>query len=516
MVNISYDASGSLVAIYDATTYDASAGADGVAIFNNGDMSWILTAGALVMIMGAGIGYLYSGLLRRKNALSMLMLSMVVYSIGAIQFIGNLKHFGFINVLDAPSVGSSKIPALLFGFYQLQFAAVTVVIVIAGFAERARILPIMVFTFCWSTLVYDPVACWTWNATGWGFHKGVLDFAGGGPVHMTSGTATFVVSYYLGRRRGYGTAKLAYRPHSVSHVVLGTALLWFGWFGFNGGSELAMNLRSVQAALVTNLAAAMGGLTWMMVDYYHTGKYSAVALCSGILAGLVGITPASGYVGAPAALTIGFVTAIVCNFSTGLKVLLGVDDAVDGFALHGIGGFTGAIMTDSNVVLSTGFFADARVAGFDGYTVIAGKSSRASPLQSFILIFEFFPLPSFPGGWINKQYKQMGWQLASALAIITWTAVVTYIILFTVDHIPGLHLRATEDQEILGIDETECGETGYDFVFMRRDLESPEDVDALNNVPSSALSRSSSGSNAKVPVEKGPLGTAETLPVQRI
>ncbi|KDE09856.1 hypothetical protein MVLG_00254 [Microbotryum lychnidis-dioicae p1A1 Lamole] len=492
MVNISYDASGSLVSIYDVTAYDSSAGAEGVTVYNNGDMSWILTAAVLVMIMAAGIGYLYSGLLRRKNALSMLMLSMVVYSVGAIQwmfwgyslafgegsmFIGNLKHFGLINVLDAPSVGSSKIPALLFCAYQSTFISVTAVNVISAFAERARILPIMIFTFVWSTLVYDPVACWTWNATGWGFQKGVLDFAGGGPVHMTSGTATFVVSYYLGRRRGYGTAKLAYRPHSVSHVVLGTALLWFGWFGFNGGSELAMNLRSVQAALITNLAAAMGGLTWMMLDYYHTGKYSAVALCSGILAGLVGITPAAGYLGAPAALAVGFVTASACNFSTGLKVLLGVDDAVDGFALHGIGGFTGAILT--------GFFADSRVAGFDGYTVIAG-------------------------GWINKQYKQMGWQLASALAIITWTGVLTYIILFAIDHIPGLHFRATEDQEILGIDETE------DFVFMRRDLESPEDVDALNNGASATLSRSSSGSNGKVPAEKAALGTAKTLPIQTI
>ncbi|SGZ12270.1 BQ5605_C028g10492 [Microbotryum silenes-dioicae] len=520
MVNISYDASGSLVSIYDVTAYDSSAGAEGVTVYNNGDMSWILTAAVLVMIMAAGIGYLYSGLLRRKNALSMLMLSMVVYSVGAIQwmfwgyslafgegsmFIGNLKHFGLINVLDAPSVGSSKIPALLFCAYQSTFSSVTAVIVISGFAERARILPIMIFTFVWSTLVYDPVACWTWNATGWGFQKGVLDFAGGGPVHMTSGTATFVVSYYLGRRRGYGTAKLAYRPHSVSHVVLGTALLWFGWFGFNGGSELAMNLRSVQAALITNLAAAMGGLTWMMLDYYHTGKYSAVALCSGILAGLVGITPAAGYLGAPAALAVGFVTASACNFSTGLKVLLGVDDAVDGFALHGIGGFTGAILT--------GFFTDSRVAGFDGYTVIAGKFSLKIVYPSSQTHFHSSLVP---GGWINKQYKQMGWQLASALAIITWTGVLTYIILFAIDHIPGLHFRATEDQEILGIDETECGETGYDFVFMRRDLESPEDVDALNNGASATLSRSSSGSNGKVPAEKAPLGTAKTLPIQTI
>lgn len=420
-------------------------------------MGFLLLCAALVMIMAPGVGFLYSGLLRRKNALSMLFLALAVYSVAVIQwffwgyslafgqgsaFIGNLNHFGFMNVLDAPSVGSNKVPALLFAFYQSQFAGVTPVIVIGGFAERARILPILVATFMWCTLVYDPVACWTWNGTGWGYIHGDLDFAGGGPVHMTSGTASLIWSYYLGKRRGYGTSKLAYRPHSVSHVIIGTTLLWFGWFGFNGGSELAMNLRSAQACVVTNIAAAMGGLTWLIMDYIYTGKYSAVSLCSGVVAGLVGITPAAGFVGAPAALAIGFVTAIGANYATGIKVLLKIDDAVDGFALHGIGGLIGSILT--------GLFADSRVAGFDGYTEITG-------------------------GWINHNYEQLGWQLASSVATISYTAVMTYIILFIVDHIPGLKLRSSEEAEILGIDETELGETGYDFVYLRRDLESPEE-----------------------------------------
>ncbi|ORY84684.1 ammonium transporter MEPa [Leucosporidium creatinivorum] len=472
MVNATYDASGDLIATLDDGT---------VANYNNGDGGYILICAVLVMIMSPGVGYLYSGLLRRKNALSMLFLSLAVYSVAIIQwffwgyslafsetgslFIGNLKHFGLMNVDLAPSQGSTKIPALLFCIYQAMFAAITPTLVIGGCAERARLFPILVVTFLWCTLVYDPVACWTWNSTGWGFINGVLDFAGGGPVHMTSGTASLAWSLYLGKRRGYGTEKLAYRPHSVSHIVLGTVLLWFGWFGFNGGSELAMNLRAIQASMVTNIAAAMGGLTWLVLDYIRTGKYSAVSLCSGIVAGLVGITPAAGFVGSPAALAIGFVTAIAANYATGLKNLLRIDDAVDGFALHAVGGFTGAVMT--------GLFADSRVAGFDGYTEIAG-------------------------GWINHNYKQLGWQLASAVSVISYTFVMTYIILFIVDHIPGLKLRASEDSEILGIDETECGETGYDFVYFTRDLESPEDVHGLEHKNPVGISSSHNSSREKV------------------
>lgn len=253
----------------------------------------------------------------------MMMLSLAVYSVCSIEwffwgyslaygagskFIGNLEFFGFMNVDIQPG---GKMPVLLYAFYQSMFAALTPVIAVGGCAERARLAPILVVSFLWSTIVYNVVACWTWSVTGWGADHGVLDFAGGGPVHIASGTASLVWSAYLGKRRGYGTAKLAYRPHSVSHVVIGTTLLWFGWFGFNGGSAGAMNLRSVQASVVTNLAAAMGGLTWMFMDWIYTRRYSAVSLCSGILAGLVGITPAAGFVGAPASLAIGFVTAIV-------------------------------------------------------------------------------------------------------------------------------------------------------------------------------------------------------------
>ena len=208
---------------------------------------------------------------------------------------------------------------------------------------------------------------------------GGLDFAGGTPVHISSGTAALAISIYLGKRRGYGTERLAYKPHNTSFVILGTVLLWFGWFGFNGGSALSANLRAVQACIVTNLAASVGGITWMLWDWRLERKFSAVGFCSGAISGLVGITPAAGFVGAPAAVAIGFVAGTGCNFATKLKFLLNVDDTLDIFATHGIGGMIGNVMT--------GLFAQASVAGFDGITKI-------------------------PGGWFDHNWVQLGYQIA--------------------------------------------------------------------------------------------------------
>jgi len=178
------------------------------------------------------------------------------------------------------------------------FAAITPALAVGAIAERGRLGPILVFIFVWSTLVYDPIACWTWNPSGWSFALGGLDFAGGTPVHISSGTAGLAISLFLGKRRGYGTERLAYKPQNTSYVILGTVLLWFGWFGFNGGSALGANLRAIQACIVTNLAASVGGLTWMLWDYRIERKWSAVGFCSGAISGLVAITPASGFVGA--------------------------------------------------------------------------------------------------------------------------------------------------------------------------------------------------------------------------
>lgn len=206
-------------------------------------------------------------------------------------------------------------------------------------------LPCVVFMFVWATLIYDPIACWTWNSSGWSFRMGGLDFAGGTPVHISSGSAALAYSLMLGKRRGHGTHELNYRPHNVTHIVLGTVFLWVGWFGFNGGSALSGNMRAVMACVVTNLAASVGGITWCLLDYRLEQKWSTVGFCSGVIAGLVAITPGSGYVPSWAAVIYGVVGGAACNYATKLKFVIGVDDALDIFAEHGVGGIVGNILT---------------------------------------------------------------------------------------------------------------------------------------------------------------------------
>lgn len=333
--------------------------------------------------------FFYSGLARRKSALSLIWLSIMAVGLVSFQwffwgyslafshtagpFIGDLSNFGFMNVLGQPSVGSVKIPDLLFAIYQGMFAAITyvappstesracnrfskltlacnsVALAVGAAAERGRMLPCIIFMFIWSTVVYDVIACWTWNPNGWVFKLGGLDFAGGTPVHISSGSTALAYSLMLGKRRGHGTHELNYRPHNVTHVVIGTVFLWVGWFGFNAGSALAANLRAVMAAVVTNLAASVGGVTWCLLDYRLEKKWSTVGFCSGVVAGLVAITPGSGFVPAWAAVIFGVVGAAACNYGTKLKFLLGIDDSLDIFAVHAIGGLTGNILT--------GFFA---------------------------------------------------------------------------------------------------------------------------------------------------------------
>lgn len=441
MVNITYDASGDLIS------------SNGVNVYNMGDIAWTLASTALVWIMIPGVGFFYSGLLRRKNALNMIYLSMMTVAMVSFQwffwgyslafsdtaspFIGDLKYFGLRNVLDQPSVGSAKVPALVFCVFQLMFAAITPMIAIGAVAERSRLGPLLAFVFAWSTLVYDPIACWTWNTKGWSYVLGGLDFAGGTPVHISSGTAALAISLYLGKRRGYGTERLAYKPHNTTYVILGTVFLWFGWFGFNGGSALSANLRATQACIVTNLAASVGGLTWMFWDYRLERKWSVVGFCSGAISGLVAITPGSGYVGSPAAVLFGFMAGTVCNFATQLKFIFKFDDTLDIFASHAIGGIVGNILT--------GLFAQASVAGADGITSILG-------------------------GWLDHNYRQLGIQLADSVSGLAYSFVMTTIILWIMHFIPGLRLRCDEETEILGVDDAEMGEFAYDYVGIESEL----------------------------------------------
>ncbi|KAI0451733.1 ammonium transporter [Xylaria acuta] len=420
--------------------------------YESGDFAWVLTSAALVLLMIPGVGFFYSGLARRKSALSLIMLSMIAVAVVDFQwffwgysltfshtgsaYIGDLSNFGLMKTLAQPSVGSTKIPDLLFCLFQGMFAAITPALAIGAAVDRARILPCIVFIFVWSTIVYDPIAYWTWNPNGWSFKLGGLDFAGGTPVHISSGAAALAFSIMLGKRTGYAkSAGLPYRPHNVTHIVLGTVFLWVGWFGFNGGSALASNLRAVMACIVTHLAASVGGITWVLLDYRLEKKWSVVGFCSGAISGLVAITPASGYVTPWAAVIFGVVGGIGCNVATKLKFLMGADDALDIFAVHGIGGIIGNLLT--------GLFAADYIAALDGFSGI-------------------------PGGWVNHNYIQLAYQIADSVAGFSYSFVLTCVILFLMNLIPGLSLRVSPEEEDIGIDDIQLGEFAYDYVELQR------------------------------------------------
>jgi len=456
------------------------------ALYNLGDMAWMLTSTALVFLMIPGVGLLYSGLLRRKNALSMLLISFLAIAVGSFQwffwgyslafsegaasnhFIGDLKYFAFQNVLDAPS---GRIPVLLYAIFQNMFACITVALACGGFAERGRLPGIILFMFVWLTIVYCPIACWTWNAEGWSFILGTLDYAGGTPVHISSGSAALAIALYLGKRRGYGTERLAYKPHNTFFVVLGTAFLWFGWFGFNGGSGLSSNLRGVMAVVVTQMSASTGGIVWMLMDWRLERKFSAVGFCSGAIAGLVGITPAAGYVGVASSVAIGAITAIASNLATRLKFIIRVDESLDVYALHGVGGAVGCAMT--------ALFGSASIASLDG-TEIAG-------------------------GWFDQNWIQIGYQLADAVAGSAYSFVVTTAICWLFHFIPFLRLRSNDDEEIVGIDEYWIGEMTHDYISLDREIgvsrTHGDDIESSGRVDSREkdASRNTSVTTSEVP-----------------
>ncbi|KAI9674704.1 MAG: ammonium transporter Amt1 [Caeruleum heppii] len=421
--------------------------------YQSGDIAWVLTSTALVLLMVPGVGFFYSGLARRKSALSLIWLCIMASGVVTFQwffwgyslafshtagtFIGDLSNIGFRNVLAQPSVGSERVPDLLFAVYQGMFACVTAAVIVGAVAERGRMLPCLVFIFVWTTIIYDPIACWTWNPSGWVYKLGGLDFAGGTPVHVSSGAAALAYSVMLGKRRGHGTHELNYRPHNVTHIVFGTIFLWVGWFGFNAGSALSANMRAVLAAVVTNLSAGVGGVTWCLLDYRLERKWSTVGFCSGVVAGLVAITPGSGYVPAWSAVIFGIVGATSANYATKLKFVLSVDDALDIFAVHAVCGVVGNVLT--------AFFAADYIAHLDGYTVIKG-------------------------GFLNGNWVQLGYQLADSAVGFCYSFFGTCLILFIMNLIPGMKLRASEEDEILGIDDAEIGEFAYDFVELTREV----------------------------------------------
>ncbi|KAF8169679.1 ammonium transporter AmtB-like domain-containing protein [Mycena galopus ATCC 62051] len=423
--------------------------------FDRGDIAWIYSAAVLVWVMIPAIGFLYAGLARRHHSLSLVWQSLISVAVVTFQwffwgysltfshsaglFIGDLANFGSKGVLARPSVGSALIPDILFYLFQLVFSCATAMIMIGGAMERGRLIPSAIFIFIWTTIVYDPIACWTWNSSGWLFQLGSLDFAGGGPVHMSSGAGALAYALVLGKRTVplQGGKMPRHKPSNVFLVVLGTVLLWFGWFGksyykgFNGGSALNASLRAIYAGVNTNLAAACGALTFCALDVLrHKKRWSMVGLCCGAVAGLVGITPASGFIPIYFAVPVGVITGCTTHFAMDLKDVLRIDDGLDVFALHGIGGLTGNILT--------GLFAADYIAALDGYS-------------------------SIPGGWINGNYIQLGYQLAGCAAILSYSFTVTSILLLVMDKVPGLRLRVSEEEETGGLDLHEIGEAIMEY-----------------------------------------------------
>ncbi|GJN94585.1 hypothetical protein Rhopal_007668-T1 [Rhodotorula paludigena] len=420
--------------------------------YDPGDIAWVLASTALVWVMIPGLGYLYSGLVRRKNALTVLFLCFIAMAIISFQgyslafsptggpFLGDMHYFVLRHVYEAPVPQANyKVPQVVYMIYQNMFAALVPAVLIGAAAERGRFLPACIFFFCWSTLVYCPVVHWIWAPEGWAFTRGALDYAGGGPIEICSGVTGLCYSIFLGKRRGFGTHILSFKPHNVSSIVLGTVLLWVGWLGFNGGSTFGANPRSAIAITNTNLAGSMGGLAWMLLDFRLERKWSAVGYCTGAICGLVAITPAAGFVSYGPAICIGVVSAIVCNLLTTLKGFFAFDDAMDIYACHGCAGIVGLVLT--------GAFAQAEIAAMDGLTVI-------------------------PGGWLDGNYIQMGWQFAYSCAVWIWTFVISYILMFLINLIPGCKFRVDEEGEIIGVDEAELGEYAYDFVMLRREVDS--------------------------------------------
>ena len=406
---------------------------------DTGDTAFVLISAALVMLMTPGLALFYGGMVRTKNALSTIMQSFFIVALISVQWvlwgytlafgpdvghiIGNLDWLALKDVGQLPNADyAATIPHLAFMIFQAMFAVITPALITGAFAERMRFPAFVVFTLVWATFVYDPVAHWVWGMGGWLRDYGVLDFAGGTVVHILSGVSGLVVALVIGKRKGYGSDVML--PHHLPMTVLGAGLLWFGWFGFNAGSALGANGLAASAFVVTNTAAAAATLSWVFVEWLHHGKPTVLGAASGAVAGLVAITPASGYVAAGPSVLIGLVAGALCYLSVSvMKRKFGYDDALDAFGVHGIGGTWGALATGlwaSTAVNPTG--ADGLFYGNPGQLLIQAVGVGAS--------------------WV--------------IAIVGTFIILKVIGLF-------MQLRSTTEQEIQGLDISEHGERGYAY-----------------------------------------------------
>jgi len=405
---------------------------------NAGDTTWVLVCSALVFLMTPGVAFFYGGMARRKNVLSLLMQCFFIICLVSLQWvlfgyslsfapdmgkglIGTLEWMGLRGVGFDPNPDyAGTIPHLTFMIFQAMFAIITPALIVGAFAERIKFSAFAILVLLWTTLVYDPIAHWVWGVGGWLRDIGALDFAGGIVVHVSSGVSALVMAILIGKRVGY--EKQAFVPHNLPFTVLGGALLWFGWFGFNAGSALGAGGLAANAFVTTNTAAAAAGLTWALVEWHQHGTPTVLGIVTGALAGLVAITPACGFVSPMSAIAIGILAAAFCYLAvTVLKPKLGYDDSLDVFGVHGVGGMWGTI--------ATGLFAETAVnsGGADG--LLFGN------VHLFLV------------------------QCVYLLACVCYAVVMTWVLFKLVDALFGV--RVKKQDELVGLDLTQHHEAAY-------------------------------------------------------
>lgn len=405
-------------------------------MINSGDTAFIILSTGLVMLMTPGLAFFYGGMVRRKNILGVLMQCFAMLCVISIQwilfgyslafapgngFIGGLQWAGLAGVGADPNAAyAATIPHQAFMLFQAMFAVITPALIIGAFAERMKFSAFLLFSVLWATVVYCPVAHWVWGVGGWLRELGALDFAGGIVVHTTAGIAALVTALLIGARKGYTNKPIP--PHSLPLTALGAGILWFGWFGFNAGSALAANGIAVNALVVTNTAAAAGGLMWALMEWWYAGRPTTFGIVTGIIAGLATVTPASGFVTPLAALAIGLCASVVCFLFVGIvKPAYGYDDSLDAFGVHGIGGILGTLLA--------GVFAST--------AVNAGGAD----------------------GLLYGSIRQLGVQGIAVGVVSLYTGAVTYGIYKVVDALVGV--RVAENDEVIGLDLTQHREGAY-------------------------------------------------------
>ncbi len=396
---------------------------------DTGDTAWMLVSSALVLLMLPGLALFYGGMVRSKNVLSTTMHTFAAMAIMGVQWVvvGYSLAFGgsgaFIGGLDhlllngiTPETLSGTIPTYVFVMFQGMFAMITPALISGAIAERMKFSTYCVFILLWGTLVYDPIAHWVWGEGGWLLEDGALDFAGGTVVHFSSGITALVLAFVVGKRKGFPHERMT--PHNLPMTLLGAGLLWFGWFGFNAGSALGAGASAALAFTTTQSAAAAGALSWMLAEWLHAGRPSALGAASGVVAGLVVITPAAGFVTPAWALVMGLTAGFVCYGGVLLKHKVGYDDSLDAFGVHGVGGAWGAV--------ATGMFATVGASG-----LIAGD------------------------------FHQLWVQIVGLVAAGVYAVVVTLVIIVVLKATLGL--RVSDEDEVKGLDQTAHSETGYTF-----------------------------------------------------